>query len=114
MEKIEEDEELKYVLFNFGDLFYYAVINRDKFLEERKLPLEFNDFKYLGKAVQDLKQKFSHLGVHSEYELLNGSGLSEDWVKKAKFYDHEALGICDKNTLAGTLAHQLSCNIAGI
>ncbi len=114
IEKLENDGDLNYLLFDFGGIFYYTELNREKFLEERVVPLKFNDFKYLGKAVQNLKYKFSHLGVHGEYELLNGSGLSEDWAKKAKFYDHEALGICDKNTLAGTLAHQLACEKLGI
>lgn len=114
LETIEAVEEIKNILFLFGGYYYYTDFDREQFFKDSLLKAKLQDFKYLGKAVQDLTSKFAHLGVHGEYELLNGSGLPEDWAKKAKFYGHWALGICEKSTLAGTLAHQVACDKAKI
>ena len=46
---------------------------------------------------------------HTPFELLNGSGSIADWVRKAKYLGHTALGICDKNTMAATLNLQKEC-----
>jgi len=111
---IENHEDLRAVVFEFGGLYYFTDIDRSLFLDEQNLSMKLNDFKYIGKAKTDHDIPFCHLGIHGEYELLNGSGLAEDWVKKSKFYGHESLGICDKNTLAGTLSHQIECEKKGI
>lgn len=111
---IESDVEISNIVFDFGGNYYYTPIDRDKLQSEQFIKAKFLDFKYLGKAKQDLELDFAHLGVHSEYELLNGSGVSSDWVKKAKFLGHKSLGICDKNTLAGVLSHQISCSKSDI
>lgn len=111
---IEKHPNLRSVVFEFGGLYYFTDIDRSLFLDQQNLVMKLNDFKYVGKAVVENDDPFSHLGIHGEYELLNGSGLAEDWVKKAKFYGHKSLGICDKNTLAGTLSHQIECEKAGI
>lgn len=106
-----------FILFEFGKKFYYSRPNRsrNKYNEAIYKP-EFNDFKYLGYSVEDTDDVFPlvHLGVHSEYELLNGSGASDLWVQKAVFMRVKALGICDNNTLAGTLAFQTSCEKRGV
>lgn len=52
---------------------------------------------------------FVHLGVHSEYEMMNGSGSCDLWAKKAVFMKCKAVGICDKNTMAGVLSFQTAC-----
>lgn len=107
-------QELKpqYLLFEFGKRWYYCA-PKDK---EGEYEVDFNDLKYVGTptAETNVKQKFVHLGVHSEYELLNGSGKAKDWCKKAKFLKQTALGICDRNTLAGTMSFQLACQDSGI
>ncbi|HPI18736.1 MAG TPA: DNA polymerase III subunit alpha [Candidatus Kapabacteria bacterium] len=104
--------EADFVLFEFGGLFYYSRIDKDG--EDWKVVLELKDLRSLGKARQEFDYSFSHLGIHSEYELLNGSRVLKDWAKKAKFWGHKAIGICDKNTLAGTVALQLACNDFGL
>lgn len=50
-----------------------------------------------------------HLGIHSRYEICNGSSTFEKYIEKAKFLDCDTLGICDLNTLGGTFAFQQSC-----
>lgn len=57
---------------------------------------------------------FQFLGVHGSFELLNGTSLYSDWVKKAKFLGIERLGIVEKGTLAGALKFQNACKSVGI
>lgn len=94
-------EEIYYVTFPFGDNFYYYDL-REEF--------RFNLLRYIGK--RQLTQRdtpFVNLGVHTPFELLNGSGDVADWVRKAKYLGHTALGICDYNTMAATLTLQKEC-----
>jgi DNA polymerase III subunit alpha len=55
-----------------------------------------------------------HLGIHSRFEILNGSRTFEDYIEKAKFLGVNTLGIADLNTLGGTFSFQLACQKAGI
>ena len=100
------EEGIFYVTFPFGRHFYYYDL-REKF--------RFNILKYLGKKQPDkLSVPFVNLGIHTPYELLNGSGDISLWVKKAKWLGHTAIGICDKNTMAATLNLQKECAKAGL
>jgi len=87
-------------VYEFGGRWYL----QHKEVEEAEL----TELKNIGKAVQKLPTK-AFLGVHSGYELLNGLGLYADWIKKAKFLGIEALGICEKSTLAGVIDFQNQC-----
>lgn len=110
-----EDGKVKYILFEFGKQFYYSAVKKDKNrYNEIIYKPEFNDFRYLGKCTEEPAFDFAHLGVHSEYEMLNGSGSCELWAKKAAFVGAKYLGICDKNTLAGTMSFQAMCEKKGI
>lgn len=110
-----DEGKVKYILFEFGKKFYYSAIVKDKNrYNEVIFKPQFNDFKYLGKTSEEFITDYVHLGVHSEYEILNGSGGCETWVKKAAFMGIKSLGICDKNTLAGTLSFQTFCDKKGI
>lgn len=110
-----DNKEVDFVLFEFGKKFYYSGLNKSKNTYNQLIYRpEFNDFKYLGKTDEEFIMDFSHLGVHSEYEILNGSGGCELWAKKAKFLGHKILGICDKNTLAGALSFQTACEKNGL
>lgn len=101
------NDSINYVIFKFGDRFYYQDIRSEK--------LDFKVLKYIGPVPKsNIDCDFYALGVHSGYELLNGSGLLVDWVKKAKFLGFNGLGICDKNTMAGTLDLQREADKAGI
>lgn len=100
------EEGINHVAFPFGRNWYYYDL-REEF--------RFNILKYIGrreKPVLDIP--FVNLGVHTPYELLNGSGDIGQWIKKAKVLGHSALGICDYNTMAATLAFQKECIKAGI
>ena len=100
------EEDIYYVAFKFGDNWYYYDL-REEF--------KFNILKYIGKR-QAVKTDipFVNLGVHTPYELLNGSGDLGLWVKKAKYLGHTAIGICDRNTMAATFNLQKECDKAGI
>lgn len=111
-----EDKQVDYILFEFGERFYYSELKKDKnrYNEEIYKP-QFNDFKYLGEnSEEDIIPNFVHLGIHSEYEIMNGSADPSVWVQKAKFLRCSAIGICDKNTLSGSLPFQTACEKKGI
>lgn len=112
---ILDSKKVDYILFEFGTKFYYSSLKQDKNkYNEIVYKPEFNDFKYIGKTSEPFLMDFVHLGVHDEYEMLNGSGGCEVWVKKAKFLGHKFLGVCDKNTLASSLSFQTYCEKMGL
>lgn len=113
--EILDNGQVDYILFEFGGMFYYsaAKTTKNKYNEVIYKP-EFNDFKYVGTCSEEPVIDFVHLGVHSEYEMLNGSGSCELWAKKAKFLGVKGLGICDKDTLAATMSFQTLCEKMGV
>lgn len=113
--EIVDKDQIKYFLFEFGDRYYYSplVKEKNKYNETFFKP-KFLDFRNIGKCRESYGEDFVHLGIHSEYELLNGSGDPSDWVNKAVFFGHKCISICDRNTLAGTLPIQLACDKKGI
>lgn len=101
-----ENEEIYYICFKFGDNWYYTDIRRD---------FRLNILKYVGeKAPGTRHEEFVNLGVHTAFELLNGSFLIEDWVRKARFLGHTALGVCDRNTMASLYSLQTACKANGM
>ncbi|WP_255491332.1 PHP domain-containing protein [Dysgonomonas sp. ZJ279] len=100
------DEGIYYVAFEFGRNWYYYDLRED---------FKFNILKFIGKRQETKKNiPFVNLGIHTPYELLNGSGDLGLWVKKAKVLGHTAIGICDRNTMAATLNLQKECAKAGL
>lgn len=98
------DTDIDYLLFKFGDFWFYHHKDKDT---------ELNFFRYVGKAnANSLGVPF--LGIHGEYELCNGSRSYKDWVKKIKFLGYTAAGICEHQTLAGNSYFQDACKKAGI
>ena len=95
-----------YFAYEFGGRMYYDKVTDTT--DPKLLPL-----RHLGEAKM-IWPTNTFLGVHGGYELCNGSRSYKDWVKKASFLGVESLGICEKNTLAGTLSFQLECSKAGI
>lgn len=104
---IEPFEYLKtdniwYIVFPFGDCWYYIDIREEK--------LTFHILKYIGNPPKtETKCDFYPLGIHTGYELLNGSGALSVWADKAKFLGYKGIGICDFNTFAGSLDLQREC-----
>ncbi len=92
------------VLFEFGENWYRSQIEQVK----------LNPFRYIGLQETNLHLDFPYLGIHGEYELCNGSRPYNEWCKKAKFLNYKSLGICENNTLAGTLSFQMACKDVGI
>lgn len=100
------EEGINYVVFKFGFNWFYYDLRED---------FKFNILKYIGKReATKIDIPYVNLGVHTPYELLNGSGDLSLWIKKAKYLGHSAIGICDKNTMAATLNLQKECSKAGI
>ena len=93
-------------VFRFGGVWYTIEKGQER---DPKL----NRVKWRGQSeVAGLSSNF--LGVHGSFELLNGTSLYSDWVKKAKFLGIERLGIVEKGTLAGALKFQNACKSVGI
>tara|TARA_R110002020_G_scaffold255662_2_gene469411 strand:- start:622 stop:2190 length:1569 start_codon:yes stop_codon:yes gene_type:complete len=92
-------------VYEFGGRWYLQDLEEEQ--------LQMNELVYYYKAIQCLPTN-SFLGIRSGYELLNGIGLYEDWVRKANFLNVKSLGICEKNTLSGVLIFQNNCKQNGI
>lgn len=101
----EQAESADYLLFKFGDRFYYS--------DKIESPVLY-DFKYFGEPDLIFPIKFPFLGVHGGYDLCNGSRTYSAWCKKAKWLGIDKLGICEENTLAGVVAFEEACQKAGI
>ncbi len=100
------NDGIEYIVFKFGDNFYYHNINKD---------FKLNILKYVGTRTPNQHDiPFVNLGVHTPFELLNGSFMPEDWIRKAKFMGHTTLGICDNNTMAACFVFQKECEASGI
>jgi len=108
-----------HVLFEFGGNWYCSPFD-GKILfssgeEFEEIGFDFNDFKHIGESLSTFGDDvLTHLGVHGGYELMNGSRSYSDWCKKAKFLGLRSMGICEKNTLAGTISFQMACSNNGI
>jgi DNA polymerase-3 subunit alpha len=100
------NDGIEYIVFKFGDNFYYYNVNST---------FTLNILKYVGERVPlQHNVPFVHLGVHTPFELLNGSFMPEEWIRKAKYLGHTALGVCDYNTMAACFIFQKECDAAGI
>lgn len=93
------DEPFNYYCFQFGEKVYRSPFAADK--------VQLDTLRYVGKA-KDITG-LPYLGVHGGYELCNGSRLYSEWCKKASFLGITHLGICERNTLAGVLKFQTTC-----
>lgn len=100
------DDGTNYVIVNFGENYYYIDLQKDFKLEILKYVGKYNGHKD--------KYEFCNIGCHDAYELLNGSFLPKDWVRKAKWVGHRALGVSNLNTMASLYNLQKECNGAGI
>lgn len=100
------DEGINYVVFKFGDNWYYTDLRKE---------FSMNVLKYVGTRKEcQVKTEFVNLGVHTPFELLNGSFMPKEWIRKALFLGHSALGVCDYNTMASLYQFQKECDVAGI
>lgn len=96
-------DEIFYIVFPFGCRWYYIDIRKDQ------ADLQFKILRYVGSSPKFQHQcNYYPLGIHSGYELLNGSGLLKDWCAKTKFLGYKGLAVSDKNTMAASLDLQQS------
>lgn len=118
-----EDYKIDYFIFHFGDRFYYfgeddcvSTTIYNEVMEavgEELFVHSFYELRYIGNCVEQ-QVLFPHLGVHGGYDLCNGMRSYNDWCQKAKWVGISTLGICEENTLAGTLLFQNACEKAKI
>lgn len=95
------EEGINYIVFKFGDNWYYSDLRQE---------FSLNILKYIGKRAPLKKDiEYVNLGVHTPFELLNGSFMPKAWVHKAIYCGHKAIGICDKNTMAACYNLQKEC-----
>ena len=100
------EDSINHVIFQFGDNWYIHNLRKE---------FALNILKYVGKReplVHDIP--FANLGIHTPYELLNGSFMPQSWIEKAKYLGHTALGVCDRNTMASLFAFQKECEAASM
>lgn len=99
-------EGINYIVFKFGNNWYYTDLRGE---------FKLNILKYVGtrKPTQHTFD-FVNLGVHTPFELLNGSFMPNMWVKKAQYLGHKGIGICDRNTMAACYSLQKECEAAGM
>lgn len=102
-------DEIYYIVFPFGNRWFYVDV-RQKMSE-----VQFKILRYVGDSPKYKHScEFYPLGIHSGYELLNGSGLLKDWCAKTKFLGYKGLSVADRNTMASTLDLQQSATEAGL
>lgn len=102
-------DEIFYITFPFGRRWYYVDIRKSGSDQQ------FQVLRYIGDSPKcEHDCLFYPLGIHSGYELLNGSGLMKDWCTKAKFLGYKGLSVADRNTLASSLDLQQCANSAGL
>ena len=100
------NDGIEYIVFKFGDNFYYHNLNKE---------FALNILKYVGQRTElNHNVPFVNLGVHTPFELLNGSFMPDEWIRKANYLGHTALGVCDYNTMAACFIFQKECDAAGI
>ena len=100
------EEGIDYCAFKFGDNWYYFDLRKG---------FALNILKYIGEREQPRHMfQYVNLGIHTPFELLNGSFMPNLWVKKAVYCGHNAIGICDRNTMAACYTLQKECANAGI
>jgi len=95
-----------YLVYKFGDRFYYT----ETVQSQKLIP-----FLYVGEP--DLvfgPIDFPYLGIHSGFELLSGSRRYKDYVQKIKWLGSTMAGVCEENTLSGVISFQEQCEKKGI
>lgn len=96
-------DDIYYIVFPFGNRWYYVDIREEPSTQQ------FHILRWIGNIPkQKITTEFYPLGIHSGYELLNGSGLLKDWCAKSKWLGYKGLGVADMNTMASTLDLQTS------
>ena len=67
-------EDIYYIVFKFGDNWYYTDLRGE---------FQLNILKYVGKRKEPVHHfEYVNLGIHTPFELLNGSFMPNMWVKR--------------------------------
>lgn len=102
-------DDIFYIAFPFGNRWYYVDVRKNG------ADQQFHILRHIGDSPKFKHEcEFYPLGIHSGYELLNGSGLLKDWCQKAKFLGYKGLSVADRNTMAASLDLQQSATDKGL
>lgn len=100
-------DDIYYIVFSFGDRWYYIDIRDSK--------EQFRVLRFVGECQKgEIDYEYYPLGIHSGYELLNGSGLLCDWADKVSFLGFKGMGTCEYNTFAASLDLQNIATARGL
>lgn len=89
------------LVYEFGGCWYWH--------EDGTTDFELKPFENLFTTIDSKLNEYPFLGIHGKYEICNGSRSYQEWCDRAKFLGYNALGICEKQTLAGVLSFQIDC-----
>ena len=104
-----KNDDIYYVIFKFGNRWFYVDIRDDA------STIQFHILRNIGeRPTFEIKADYCPLGIHTGFELLNGSGSIADWCEKAAFLGYNCIGICDRNTMAATLELQRTAEKYGL
>jgi len=102
-------DDIFYITFPFGNRWYYVDVRKSG------TDQQFQVLRHIGDSPKFKHEcEFYPLGIHSGYELLNGSGLLKDWCQKARFLGYKGISVADKNTMAASLDLQQSATDKGL
>lgn len=103
------EDDINYIVFPFGRRWFYVDLREDP------KEVQFKILRYVGRPYQSKQTcSFYPLGIHSGFELLNGSGLMKDWCSKVKFLGYKGLAVADRNTMASSLNLQQCATDSGL
>lgn len=108
------DEDLNFSPISNKNIFgfVYELCGR-WYLQEKGVEVTMTPLSQIGEPNINVTNN-SFLGIHSGNELLNGVGLYGDWINKASFLNIKYLGICEKNSVSGSMDFQKKCLKKGI
>lgn len=102
-------DDINYITFPFGSRWYYVDVRKSG------KDQQFHILRHIGEPPKMKHEcEFYPLGIHSGFELLNGSGLLKDWCTKVKFLGYKGLSVADRNTMAASLDLQQSATDKGL
>lgn len=105
LDEVQLDDKIENVLCEEPCVYFFC---GRWYLQESEEGIDGKELMNIGEG-DFTEPNFAFLGVHGNYEIMNGVGTYKQWVKKAKFMGVEALGLCEENTLSGTISFQKEC-----
>ena len=81
---------------------------------DKYLVLEYDITRWIKAGEKRIKMGFTHLHVHTEYSLLDGSGKIREMTARAKELGMDSLAITDHGVMYGVIDFYKACLVQGI